>query len=132
MIIARGSQGICIIKGNIFVCGGKDQTGNALKSLEAYTIATNMWNRLHDCPSSSIKPLLVPFNDKYIFKFSGITMDGSINQSIERYDISKNEWIECLFTIKEESNMILKDSFKFTMMMAGIQVNHNSILVLYK
>lgn len=120
----RCSHGVCQSGKFIFVCGGRGDRGNILKSFERYDVSMNRWEPQPEAPTAAIKPLLVQMNDRYIFKFGGITAEETPMSSIERFDIPNNKWDTIMFNFREDAR-----GFSFYPCMSGVQINYNSLLV---
>lgn len=132
MHYARASHGICLNRKFVYVCGGRDESENPQKTFERYDTAMNTWEKLPECVIPAIRPLLVTLNDNYVFKLGGITADQLSCNTIERFDISKNEWSVVSYIVKEESKNLKSSGFAFHPMMSGVQISHNSIMVLFE
>lgn len=127
----RASHGVCLVDRAIYACAGSSDIEDGQKTFERYDIQFNIWDRLPDCHFPALRCLLVPLHDKYIYKFGGISADGIGFKDIEYYDIKEKEWVIISDpVVKAEPEVLKRLQFKFMAMMGGVQVNHNSILVI--
>ena len=78
MRVGRASHGICCIDFMIYVCGGKKSDQALLSSFERYDALEDKWELLPNCEFNTVRPLLVPFRDKFIYKIGGFTHTGKI------------------------------------------------------
>lgn len=130
MNFCRASHSVCLVDRFIYACAGSSDIEDGQKTFERYDIQQNLWDRMPDCHFPAIRCLMVPLHDRYIYKFGGISPDGSAFKDIEYYDIKEKEWIIISDpVVKAEPEVLKRLQFRFMAMMGGVQVNHNSILV---
>lgn len=130
MSFCRASHAVCLVDRSIYACAGSSDTEDGQKTFERYDIQQNLWDRLPDCHFPAIRSFMVPLHDRYIYKFGGISPDGTVFKDIEYYDIKEKEWIIISDpVVKAEPEVLKRLQFRFMAMMGGVQVNHNSILV---
>jgi len=74
---ARGSHSMCVSNFEIFAFGGRSSQTQMVESFEKFDVLTSRWERLPGCSSYSVRSLLIPFNQKYIYKIGGISSRSS-------------------------------------------------------
>ena len=94
MKIARSSHSLCYLNNYIYIIGGKNENG-ILSSCERFDINNKTSEFISELNEKSYACYSVGFNYKSIFKFGGFYENGSLNNSIERYDLDDEKWTEC-------------------------------------
>ncbi|MGQ5524715.1 Kelch repeat-containing protein [Chitinimonas sp. PSY-7] len=86
MSLARWNMAVAVVDGKIYAIGGND-----LKSSEVYDPATDKWSILPDM-SQIRKGATAQTYKGHIYVFGGSGNDGKALDSIETFDLKKNQW----------------------------------------
>lgn len=131
----RGSFGFCTTKQSLFICGGRKSDSHVVGSFEKYDFLDNSWEILLDSSYPAVKPLLINFNDEFIYKLGGVVNNCKIKLKkafgvrLERYNIRNRRWEELDYEINYPESMLDQIGFNFKPCMAGSQINSNSMFV---
>jgi len=93
MIATRRRQfGLCYMSKNLFVVGGY-VNGIVSNHCERYDIRSNEWLEIAPMPKKLREVSICAFNNRYIYRFFGLTAQGYIDTSIDRYDAVRDKWV---------------------------------------
>lgn len=67
----RDVSGSSYSNGFIYICGGRDNKIEYVKTTDKLNVKTNEVTKLSDCVTPSGQPAVVTLNDNYIFKIGG-------------------------------------------------------------
>ena len=127
---ARSSHAVCLVQNSIYACAGSSDIEEDQKTFERYDIDLNLWDRLPDCHFPALRSVMIPLDDKYIYKFGGTSSAGAVFKDIEYYNIREKEWIIVSDPIvKADPETLRRLQFKYMPMMSGVQINSNSLMV---
>lgn len=130
MLNPRSSHSVCVHKDAIFIVGGFLNQQEFTTTCEIFDIKKEKTSPIANLNIASGVSGLCPFNDKFIFKFGGLTEGLSLNNTIERYNIALNIWelIDAKFDTHDPLKIDLK-TFSLLSTCCCIQINTNEILV---
>ena len=126
----RSSHSVCYHKELIYIVGGFLNRQEFTTNCEVFDIKQEKSSSIASLNISSGVSGLCVFNDKYLFKFGGLTEGLLLNNTIERYDISLNFW-EIVDAKFDTQDALLIDLKAFSLLSAccAIQINSNEIFV---
>lgn len=70
----------------IYIIGGETENNSHSAHCEVYDLKTRRWERIDSLNEGVTNPIIVAFNDRYLFKFGGINRFGFIDKTVERYN----------------------------------------------
>ena len=95
----REGHSAVICQNTVYVMGGMGgQDGGYLYSCEAYNILKDEWTNIASMNTNKDIPSAIAINNQFIYTFGGCTPNPGAPKpekdidTIERYDITKNEW----------------------------------------
>ena len=130
MVNPRSSHSVCYINDCIYIVGGFLNKQDFTTNCEIFDINKEKAYAIAGLNLACAVPGICPFNDRFIFKFGGLTEGLVLNNTIERYDIGMNVWelIDAKFDMHDVLRIDLK-SFSLLSSCCCIQLNKNEILV---
>ena len=130
MLNPRSSHSICYHRDIIYIIGGFLNRQEFTTTCETFDLKREKSNSIANLNISSGVPGVCSFNDRYIFKFGGITEGLILNNNIERYDITYNCWeiIDAKFDTHDPLRIDLK-AFALLSTCCCVQINNNEIFV---
>ena len=89
----RNAHAITMCRGKVYVLGGFCGKSR-LNTVESYVPKDDSWNYVASMTQNRHYLAACSIADKYIYAFGGFygSSDKEINDSIECYDVDKNEW----------------------------------------
>lgn len=130
MLYPRSSHSVCYHNNLIYIIGGFINRQEFTNSCEVFDLKRDK--------SSSIAPLNNPtgvcgvctFNDRFLFKFGGLTEGLIINNTVERYDVGMNIWeiIDAKLDTHDPLRIDIK-AFSLLSTCCCVQINNNEIFV---
>jgi N-acetylneuraminic acid mutarotase len=98
MMYERGSFGLCVLSGEVYVCGGTLSSTDCISSsVEKYTVATNTWSEQKSLPVARSAHGCCALGDAmYVLGGIGATNDHRrvITNSVYRFDRVSGDWRE--------------------------------------
>ena len=128
MIVPRSSFAICCMNNAIYVVGGLTNNSIFTNSCERYDISNDKWIITAPCNFDVLAPCITAFNNRYIFKFGGNSLENKYDTFIEKYDSEANSWTPISFVLdKGVSNAA--QFFTVLTTNACIQINPQEIYI---
>ena len=130
MINPRSSHSICYANDCIYVIGGFLTKQDFTTNCEVFDIKKDKSYGIASLNIPCAVPGVCSFNDRFLFKFGGLTEGLVLNNTIERYDIGMNIWelIDAKFDIHDPLRIDLK-TFSLLSSCCCIQISKNEIFV---
>ena len=90
---SRNAHAITMCKGNVFVLGGFSGK-QRLNSVEKYTVKEDKWTQMAVMKDKRHYLSACTINDEFIYAFGGFfgSTEQEINDTIEVYEVEKNQW----------------------------------------
>ena len=90
---SRNAHAITLCKGQVFVLGGFSGK-QRLNSVEKYSIKDDKWAQMSPMKDKRHYLSACSINDELIYAFGGFfgSTEQEINDSIEMYEVDKNQW----------------------------------------
>ena len=94
-ILAARIFGVAGAQNNIiYFVGGKDAGGNAIKTVMAYTIATNSWAFKASLPKNRSSANGASFLDDKLYVSRGMSNTGGASKTLYEYNPATNTWTQ--------------------------------------
>src|SRR4051812_30489563 len=108
LIENRNAHSITICKGNPYVLGGFSGK-TRLNSVEKYLVQEDRWVQVAPMKDKRHYLSACAINDEFIYVFGGFfgSTEAEINDSIEVYEVSKNQWQQLTVRMKVKLKYII-------------------------
>ena len=119
----RYGHELCYYNENIYIMGGSNDNDGMMTFCEKYDLIEKKNKAMSPLKIKTFGGCSCLVNQEYIYLFGGLIEDKILNNSIQRYDINKDNWE--IIEYKTNNN----DDMQIPWCSAAIQINFNQILV---
>jgi len=115
----RTGAAAIVFNNNIYLTGGRDQiSGDAIKEVETYDPVQNVWQNAQDMRREREGHTLAFFNNR-IYAIGGQKNQYSLEEDIEYYDATNNDWEDASFDIASPRVAFFSAVYSDTFYMCG-------------
>ena len=125
MKFAKIGNAVCYLKHSgkdyLYSLGGKGD-GKRLNVCERYSVLDNKWELAASMKLARAAATACTFDNRLVYCFGGFNAENIIEQSIERYDVVKDQW----------STIALKNPSSYLPVIeaSSVQINDNQVIIL--